>query len=93
MAVFLQGLKEAGFIEGQNLGVEQRWANNQYDRLPEMAADLVRTRVSLIAAIGNNLTPGVLFAKPVYMRAASSKAKNRLICRSSGRPNSSSSSI
>jgi putative tryptophan/tyrosine transport system substrate-binding protein len=55
MAAFMQGLKEAGFVEGQNLGVEQRWANNQYDRLPEMATDLVRTRVSLIAAIGNNL--------------------------------------
>jgi putative tryptophan/tyrosine transport system substrate-binding protein len=55
MAVFMQGLKEAGFNEGQNLRIEQRWANNQYDRLPEMAADLVRTRVSLIAAIGNNL--------------------------------------
>jgi putative tryptophan/tyrosine transport system substrate-binding protein len=55
MAVFMQGLKEGGFIEGQNVVIEQRWANNQYDRLPEMAADLVRTRVSLIAAIGNNL--------------------------------------
>jgi putative ABC transport system substrate-binding protein len=56
LVAFMQGLKEAGFIEGQNVGIEQRWANNQYDRLPEMAADLVRTRVSLIAAIGNNLT-------------------------------------
>jgi putative ABC transport system substrate-binding protein len=55
MAAFMQGLKEAGFNEGQNLVVEQRWANNQYDQLPEMAADLVRVRVSLIAAIGNNL--------------------------------------
>jgi putative ABC transport system substrate-binding protein len=55
MAAFMQGLKEAGFIEGQNLAVEQHWANNQYDRLPEMAADLVRARVSLIAAFGNNL--------------------------------------
>ena len=52
---FMQGLKEAGFIEGQNLRVEQRWANNQYDRLPEMAADLVRAQVSLILAVGNNL--------------------------------------
>jgi putative ABC transport system substrate-binding protein len=51
----MQGLKEAGFIEGQNLHVEQRWANNQYDRLPEMAADLVRAQVSLIAPVGNNL--------------------------------------
>jgi putative tryptophan/tyrosine transport system substrate-binding protein len=56
LAVFMQGLKEAGFIEGQNLRLEQRWANNQYDRLPEMAAELVRARVSLIASIGNILT-------------------------------------
>jgi putative tryptophan/tyrosine transport system substrate-binding protein len=55
MAAFMRGLKEAGFIEGQNLAVEQRWANNQYDRLPEMAADLVRARVSLIVTFGNNL--------------------------------------
>jgi putative ABC transport system substrate-binding protein len=55
MAAFMQVLKEAGFNEGQNLGVEQRWANNQYGRLPEMAADLVRARVSLMVAIGNNL--------------------------------------
>jgi putative ABC transport system substrate-binding protein len=55
-AAFMQGLREAGFIEGQNLAVEQRWANNQYDRLQEMAADLVRARVSLIVTIGNNLS-------------------------------------
>jgi putative ABC transport system substrate-binding protein len=55
ITAFMQGLKEAGFIEGQNLAVEQRWANNQYDQLPEMAADLVRARVSLIVTIGNNL--------------------------------------
>jgi putative tryptophan/tyrosine transport system substrate-binding protein len=55
VASFMQVLREAGFNEGQNLVVEQRWANNQYDRLPEMAADLVRARVSLIAAIGNSL--------------------------------------
>jgi putative tryptophan/tyrosine transport system substrate-binding protein len=55
VASFMQVLKDAGFNEGQNLVVEQRWANNQYDRLPEMAADLVRARVSLILAVGNNL--------------------------------------
>jgi putative ABC transport system substrate-binding protein len=55
MAAFMQVLKEAGFNDGQNLAVEQRWANNRYDRLPEMAAELVRARVSLILAIGNNL--------------------------------------
>ncbi len=50
-----QGLKEAGFVPGQNVVLEQRWANDQYDQLPEMAADFVRAKVSLIAAIGNNL--------------------------------------
>jgi putative tryptophan/tyrosine transport system substrate-binding protein len=54
IAALMQALKQDGFNEGQNLGVEQRWANNQYDRLPEMAADLVRARVSLIVAAGNN---------------------------------------
>jgi len=55
MAAFMQGLKEAGFVPGQNVVLEQRWANDQYDQLPEMAADFVRAKVSLIAAIGNNL--------------------------------------
>jgi len=55
VASFMQALKEAGFNEGHNLVVEQRWANDQYDRLPEMAAELVRARVSLIVAYGNNL--------------------------------------
>jgi putative tryptophan/tyrosine transport system substrate-binding protein len=41
---FLQSLKEAGFVEGQNIAVEYRWAENQFDRLPALAADLVRRR-------------------------------------------------
>jgi putative tryptophan/tyrosine transport system substrate-binding protein len=51
-ASFLQGLNETGFVAGQNVAVEYRWAEGQYDRLPAMAADLVDRKVDLIAAFG-----------------------------------------
>jgi putative ABC transport system substrate-binding protein len=49
---FLQGLKETGYVEGQNVAVEYRWAENRYDRLPALLADLVRRRVAVIVAAG-----------------------------------------
>src|SRR5271163_1627133 len=49
---FLQGLRETGYVAGQNVAVEYRWAENQLDRLPALAADLVRRRVSVIVAGG-----------------------------------------
>ena len=53
VAGFRQGLKEAGFIEGQNVAIEFRWAENQNDRLPALAAELVRREVSVIATLGS----------------------------------------
>ena len=59
LAAFHQGHKEAGYIDGQNMAIEYRWANDQYDRLGALADDLVRQRVSIIVAN----TPANLAAK------------------------------
>jgi putative ABC transport system substrate-binding protein len=80
---FRRGLTEGGFIEGQNVSIDFRWANGEYGRLPQLAAELVSRRVSVIAAVGGELSgvaaKGATHTIPIAFATGSDPIKGGLV--------------
>src|SRR5204862_2471933 len=83
LAGFRRGLSEAGYVEGRDVAIEYRWGNDEYGRLPELAEDLVRRRVSVIVVLGSGQTTSVDKAAtrliPIVFGAATDPVQEGLV--------------
>src|SRR5215471_11495332 len=82
VAAFLKGLGETGFVEGRNVAIEYRWAHNELDRLPELAADLVRHRVVVMVTSGIASSLAAKAATttiPIVFRTGADPVQNGLV--------------
>jgi putative ABC transport system substrate-binding protein len=80
---FLQGLSETGFVEGQNVAIEHRWAQGQYDRLPALAAELVSRKVDVLVSTGSSPTvlalKGATSTIPIVFRSGADAVELGLV--------------
>ena len=80
---FLRGLKEAGYVDGQNVTIEYRWADNRFERLPALAGELVRKPVKLLVSAGGPVTAviakGATTTIPIVFTAGSDPVKIGLV--------------
>jgi putative tryptophan/tyrosine transport system substrate-binding protein len=94
LGAFRKGLKETGFVEGQNVAVEYRWAEREYSRYPELAAQLARLLVAVIAATGGEPAPQSAKAAtrtiPIVFTANGDPVREELVERQSAGPHHSS---